>query len=392
MASNLTIPSSQHHGGQQEPLSVCPWGQVSLIAIIFYITLCSYCRFQRINKLCRQYPYPDRASLARMTNEHAQIIVHNLSSYEFPYFYDLSQRYALFRVGRDHPRLPPPYPIEYEDTEIIFVCLANFAPTSPILHKAIARMNYLHAQYIKSGRILNEDLLYVLYTAMSEPERFMRDLIEINYEAELGKNQWRDAIEFLDDVSTWASKYEEKYMRPTDEVERLGAALMDLLLSAYPKALRPLGYQIVMVLLGARMRHAFRFPEPGIAVSALTYTLLLGRRLFLRYLSLPRFSRAVFVTEPDPKTGRMRHPHYLKEPWYTPATVWWRWGPTAWATWATGGLVPGDNAEMQPEGFLWEDIGPRNKMGRGVEEMAKMEEHVRQRATGKCPFAISSTS
>lgn len=150
-----------------------------------------------------------------------------------------------------------------------------------MLRKAVARMNYLHAPYIKSGRILNKDLLYVLYTAMSEPERFMRlyewrpllemevaavasvwryvgDLMEIDYEAELGKNQWRDAIEFLDDVSQWASKYEEQYMRPMDEVAQLGSVLMDLLLSAYPRALRPLGYQIVMVLMGARMRYAFR--------------------------------------------------------------------------------------------------------------------------------------
>lgn len=142
-------------------------------------------------------------------------------------------------------------------------------------------MNYLHAPYIKSGRILNKDLLYVLSTAMSEPERFMRlyewrpllemevaavasvwryvgDLMEIDYEAELGKNQWGDAIEFLDDVSQWASKYEEQYMRPMDEVAQLGSVLMDLLLSAYPRALRPLGYQIVMVLMGARMRYAFR--------------------------------------------------------------------------------------------------------------------------------------
>ncbi|KJK78496.1 hypothetical protein H634G_06194 [Metarhizium anisopliae BRIP 53293] len=383
-----------------------------------------------------------------MTNEEAQVIVQNICSYEFPYFYDLSQRYALFRTyaveniakllvsvsdlsksdqspKRQVSILTDPFIAlssgiltmltvgRYEDTEIIFVCLAHYAPTSSMLRKAVARMNYLHAPYIKSGRILNKDLLYVLYTAMSEPERFMRlyewrpllemevaavasvwryvgDLMEIDYEAELGKNQWRDAIEFLDDVSQWASKYEEQYMRPMDEVAQLGSVLMDLLLSAYPRALRPLGYQIVMVLMGARMRYAFRFPEPGVAVCALTYTLLLLRKLFLRYLSLPRFSRVVFVTEPDPTSKRMKHLHYLKEPWYTPATFWWRWGPTAWATWATGGMVPGDNEEMKPEGFLWEDIGPRSKMGKGSEETAKLEEVVQQRATGKCPFAVPS--
>lgn len=54
--------------------------------------------------------------------------------------------------------------------------------------------------------------------------------------------------------------------------------------------------------------------------------------------------------------------------------------------------MPGDNAEMKPEGFLWEDIGPRSTMGKGVEQMAKMEDVVRQRATGKCPFAMPAKS
>lgn len=142
-------------------------------------------------------------------------------------------------------------------------------------------MNYLHAPYIKSKRILNKDLLYVLFTAMTEPERFMRlyewrrldemevaavamvwkyvgDMMEIDYVAELGRGQWRDAIEFKEDITRWASKYEDQYMLPLDEVRELGTVLMELLLSAYPKAIRPLGYQIVLVLFGERMRYAFR--------------------------------------------------------------------------------------------------------------------------------------
>ncbi|KHO11526.1 C6 finger domain-containing protein [Metarhizium robertsii ARSEF 23] len=407
MAFNLTVSSFYHQVADHGSFRVLSWGQISLIAFVSYVSLCSFLRFRRVNKLRQRYPYPDRASLAQMTSEEAQVIVQNICSYEFPYFFDLSQQYALFRtyaveniakllVSVSDLNKSDQSPKRYEDTEIIFVCFAHYAPTSSMLRKAVARMNYLHAPYIKSGRILNKDLLYVLSTAMSEPERFMRlyewrpllemevaavasvwkyvgDLMEIDYEAELGKNQWRDAIEFLDDVSQWASKYEEQYMRPMDEFAQLGSVLMDLLLSAYPRALRPLG-----------------FPEPGVAVCALTYTLLLLRKLFLRYLSLPRFSRVVFVTEPDPTSKRMKHLHYLKEPWYTPATFWWRWGPTAWATWAAGGMVPGDNEEMKPEGFLWEDIGPRSKMGKGSEEMAKLEEVVQQRATGKCPFAVPS--
>ena len=100
--ATTTHPVHHHVGGQHGLLSALSWGQLSLIAFISYATLCSYLRFQRINKLRQRYPYPDRASLAHMTNEDAQIIARNTSSYEFPYFYDLSQRYALFRVKRNN--------------------------------------------------------------------------------------------------------------------------------------------------------------------------------------------------------------------------------------------------------------------------------------------------
>ncbi|KAG8428663.1 hypothetical protein J3459_002527 [Metarhizium acridum] len=98
MAFNLTVSNLHHHIAYHGSFRALSWGQISLIAFVSYVTLCSFLRFRRINKLRQRYPYPDRASLAHMTNEDAQIIVQNISSYEFPYFYDLSQRYALFRT------------------------------------------------------------------------------------------------------------------------------------------------------------------------------------------------------------------------------------------------------------------------------------------------------
>lgn len=74
------------------------WTQILLACLVAYMTLCSYLRFQRINVTRKRFPYPDRASLSRMTNDHAQAIAKNIATLEFPYFYDLSQRYALFRV------------------------------------------------------------------------------------------------------------------------------------------------------------------------------------------------------------------------------------------------------------------------------------------------------
>ena len=83
--------------------------------------------------------------------------------------------------------------------------------------------------------------------------------------------------------------------------------------------------------------------------------------------------------------------HYIKEPWYNQPTLMARWGPMSWITRAIGGLLPGDGgAEMKPDGFLFEDIGPPNKMGTGVEEGIQMAAAVRKATTvnGGCPFAL----
>lgn len=127
------------------------------------------------------------------------------------------------------------------------------------------------------------------------------------------------------------------------------------------------------------------------AVTALTYNLLLLRKLVIRYLCLPRIFPLQYVSEPDKKTERIKHQHYLKEPWYNEATIWNRWNPLALITWASGGMIPGDGgAEMKPEGFLFEDLGPLQYMGKGIEEAKVLEDRVKKTGTGACPFAFTS--
>lgn len=123
--------------------------------------------------------------------------------------------------------------------------------------------------------------------------------------------------------------------------------------------------------------------------AAVTYTLLFWRKVFLRYFALPRISQVEYVSDPDPNTGRMHNLHYLKEPWYSPVTFWSRWNPVALVTWITGGQIPGDGGdEMMPQGFLFGDIGPKAKMGKGLDIAKDLESRVRDRATSGCPFAV----
>lgn len=89
-------------------------------------------------------------------------------------------------------------------------------------------------------------------------------------------------------------------------------------------------------------------------------------------------------------TGRIKHYHFLKDPWYAPATFWARWGPEALFRRACGLKVAGDGGEaMLPDGFLFEDIGPRNEMGKGVEETARLAKAAQSKVSASaCPFAL----
>lgn len=326
------------------------------------------------------------------------------------------------------------YEIPYRGFRSISLTLQHsfvqFPPTSELYHKAVARVNYLHAPYIKSGAISQADLLFVLWTGMDGPIEFInrhewRQLSDlevaahgtfwkyvgegmgIDYLGLLGKNQWKDGIEFCEDVARWNEGYERENTQLTKGVDELGAVLVEMKLRSYPKFLRPLAYQAALVLMGPQLRKMFRhvlglydrtgptnihsFPDPSPLAESLTPRLLRLRAMVIKYLALPRVFAHFKLSDADPETKRIKNYHYVQEPWYNPPTWMSRWGPTGILTWLDGGLRPGDgNGEMKPGGFLFEDLGPRRKMGMGAEENEKEALEIGQRTAGTCPFAIKA--
>ena len=157
---------------------------------------------------------------------------------------------------------------------------AQFGPHSDEFLQAVNRMNYLHAPYKKSGKILDEDFLYVLWVSMADPITFIDqydwrpltnmekaafgtlwkhigDLMGIDYKSVMGRDQWKDGLEFIEGTSNWASDYEDKYMKPFPEVRQLGDILIEMVNTAYPAFARPFIHQGNLVLMGARVRHAY---------------------------------------------------------------------------------------------------------------------------------------
>lgn len=156
----------------------------------------------------------------------------------------------------------------------------EFPPGSDLLSKTVARINFLHAPYIKAGKIRNKDLIYVLFGSLAYPIivigqyewralddieiaalgtfwKYLGEMMDIDFKAELGKDQWDNGIDFFEDLVKWADGYEQEHMIPSQDVGKLGKLLLDLLLSAYPKFMRPFIQDVFMVLMGERMRHTF---------------------------------------------------------------------------------------------------------------------------------------
>ncbi|TPX07452.1 uncharacterized protein E0L32_002078 [Thyridium curvatum] len=393
---------------------------VLLAALAVYVGICSALRFHFERAMRKKFNYPDRESLSRMTNDDAQSILEYIVTREFPYLYKLALQFAIFKVRCQ---------AEGENWREDWQFSLN-PPTSPRCLKAIARMNYLHSTYKAAGRISNADFLYTLAVCIMEPIRFMRlyewrplndmeacaigtfwksigDAMQIEYKGYLSRAEtgWRDGLDFAEDITAWAKGYEVECMKPAVSNTKPAEQLVELLLFHYPAVMKPFLLEVLTVLMGDRVREAFlwvwfimwtwrweladavnRYPEPGIVAALVAFLGLNARRLVLRFLLPPRFKNFEYFSEPDPTTGRIYHWDYLVHPWYYKPTLWSQWGPMGLMTRLVGGTLPGAHGDMA-KGFLTEDIGPWNRMGRGALEMGADEERLRKERVSACPFA-----
>ncbi|OIW28160.1 hypothetical protein CONLIGDRAFT_634488 [Coniochaeta ligniaria NRRL 30616] len=399
------------------------WPSLATVFVL-YVVLCRSLRFRNEKALLRRYKYTDRASVAGMSNDDASEIMRNLIVYEFPKLYHTSLQFAIFKtygfetmsrliVATKSFSDPGTAPKRYEDTVILFHQFQLNPPTSDLCIRSISRMNTLHDKYKKAGRISNADFLYTLSVCVTEPIKFINkfewrklndlevnavgchwksigDAMHIQYKGYLSKDSWKDGIEFVEDITAWAKSYEIEAMKPAKTNRPPADALMDLLLFHVPSVARPFVEEVATVLMGARVRDAFYYPEPSLLAAWTAYTAMIVRQFVLRHLWLPRFGEKKIFTGPDPDSGRLQHLNYLVQPYYQSGTFWNRWGPEAWLTRILGGNVPGSGGEkLIPQGFLFEDIGPAATMGKNKAEMADWEQRLKKERPSGCPFSTA---
>ena len=129
---------------------------------------------------------------------------------------------------------------------------------------AIARINQLHAPYVKSGNISNDDMLFVLSLFALEQWRWidrhewrtftelelcalgtfwkvLGEALGVEYERLRGAEKgWRDGLEWLTDLDTWGKEYQRKRMVPAKENKLLAEKTLDGLLWNVPETAVPL--------------------------------------------------------------------------------------------------------------------------------------------------------
>jgi hypothetical protein len=118
-----------------------------------------------------------------------------------------------------------------------------------------------------------------------------------------------------------------------------------------------------------------------------------SRRFFLRHLSLPRpyiWRIHDLADHPDPQTGRYQTRNYFVHPYYTKPSFWNRWGPGGWFVYLSGGDVPGAKGDRYaPQGYKFEEVGPKYLKGKGLEDMKAFEEKIIAERPLGCPFAMA---
>ncbi|PYH54061.1 oleate hydratase [Aspergillus niger CBS 101883] len=395
------------------------------LAVLAYLLLVSTLRFQRVRILYRDYPqYTTRASMSQMTVDDAWAIQKNILQLEFPTTAVKALQFALFRtygiptissllLHTSQFSNPATSFKRYADTGALIGQFVTCPPTSSRARTAIARTKFLHSGYRASGRILESDMLYTLSLFATEPIRFVErfewramtelercaigtywkslgDALDISYdELPSGKSGFSDGLHFLEELRQWGDHYEEENMRPDHRNRLVADKTMDVIVYGFPKWVRGVGVRFATCVMDNRLREAMMYDAPPVRYRRIFTGLVALRKYFLRYLHLPRpmiLRQEVFSDTPN-EDGRYYVQIWKGMPYYVQPTMWNRWGPAAWLTWALGLPLPGDDGDTYyPRGFDVADLGPRQFEGRGRKSVGEYVDVLEKEHKGQCPF------
>ena len=270
------------------------WGIYVLLLLLYPLTCCLF-RHQRLRTTYRTFPYSTRASFASMTDTEAQQIQQIAAEIEFPFTFEKALQFALFRsygiptiakllVATSQFSEPSTACKRYVDTSILITEFMGYKPTEERTREAIARMNYIHSAYRKSGKILDDDMLYTLSLFVTEPVRWINkyewrkledmeicaigtfwksvgDAMGISWEklksgTEGKEGMWKDGLQWFEEIDEWSEQYEREHMVPNVDSHKTANETTRILLWSVPGPLKGAGKNIVSALMTQRLRDA----------------------------------------------------------------------------------------------------------------------------------------
>ncbi len=354
----------------------------------------------------------------------AHDIIASISDTEFPALFEKGLQFALFRtygipsisdllVKTTQLSTEKNVPKRYADTGVLLADMYGAEPDSDRCHEGYARLNYLHGHYIKQGKISNDDMLYTLSLFLNQPvewinkyewrqlsdlevcamgvfHKAMGDGMKISFEKLPSYSTgWKDGLQFFRELNSWAKQYEKDRMVPHQKNYDTAVQTRQLLLSQYPPFMAGVLSKVVSAPLDQRLRQAIMFDKAPASYSSVFDGFMRLRRLYLRYLSLPRpkFMAKKMLTKQRDADGKRFYLVWDTAPVYVKPTLWNRWGPGAVLSLLLGISRPGDPGTY-PEGFEVKDTGPAVFVGKGQKEMDATKERLRTERTGGCPFAL----
>ncbi|KAF3920957.1 hypothetical protein ABW20_dc0108270 [Dactylellina cionopaga] len=363
-------------------------------ALLSYLLLVRHLRYRRVNKFLTAIQ--NDCGTVRKSSDiplyHAQTVVSNLGTWEFPRVKRLSLQFALFRTygiptissvlwkTRQLCQRPTAHR-RYVDTSVLIIELMSFSLDSPRSKMAIERINYLHGQY--KDCISNDDLLYTLALFMCQPAVFIdkyewRKLHPIE---KMGMHRFWSHVGVLmgiqgipdsfEGMYDWANEYEAKYMVPNEVNAKVAEATVEILLYFVPRFMHSSAIPVIHAICDPHLRAAFLWPDPPSYLEPIVNAIFSTRAFITRHFVLPRFVPTYHiehkaVNESVPLTERRYYFNLWEtDPWYLKKTWWNSYGPVAWISQVFGWGIPSEDFGSV-SGYRIGDVGPKAAMGKGA--------------------------
>lgn len=386
------------------------------LPLVAYLCLVRHLRFRRTQAIHRQYAPKLHEQKSALTVNDAYDITMSLATLEFPTTFTAGVRIGMFKsyaiptisnllMRTSHFNNLETTSRRAANTGALLTEIFFHPPGSTRGINATARTNFLHSGYKKNGHITNDDMLYTLALSIVEPIRLINryewrslsplevnalgtywkslgETLDISY-LDLPSTTWHDGQEWLQELDEWAQAYEKRNMQWSQANFTVAHHAAG--------TLSALQHHTVNNLLEEERRQAIGFAPPPLTYRMSLGPVLAARRFCVRHLCLPRRRPVEMTGMPSNEPGHYWARNWYSRPWYTKATKWARYGPSAWWRRWLNEPCPGDDG-YQPEGYDPEQIGPVALRGKGHEFVEQEKARLSELSGSRCPFTGQSGS